>query len=68
MRAIVFKFTDIDNIYDGESIKRIPKADIRTIDKLWLDYSYNRFGFSVQKSIFKELNKDVFELGKKWDG
>ena len=65
LRAIVFRFTDTDNIYDDESIKKIPEADIRTIDNLWLYYSYNRFGFSVQKRIFKELNKDVFELGKK---
>lgn len=68
LRAIIFRFTGIDNIYNDESIQKIPEADIRTIDKLWLDYSYNRFGFSLQKYIFNELNKDVFELGKKWDG
>ncbi len=44
---------------------QIPEADIRTIDKLWLDYSYNRFGFSVQKRILNKLNEDLFELGRK---
>lgn len=65
LKTICFRFTGIDNIYDYESIQKIPITDIVTIDKLWLHYSYNRFGFSVQKLIYNELNEDLFELGKK---
>ncbi len=64
LKTIGFRFTGIDDIYDAQSIQKIPTADIRTIDELWLHYSYSRFGFSVQKRIYNELNEDLFELGK----
>ncbi|HIK32889.1 MAG TPA: GUN4 domain-containing protein [Oscillatoriales cyanobacterium M59_W2019_021] len=44
-------FTEID---------RIPTTDLQTIDRLWLTYSDNKFGFSVQRQIW--LGK-----GKNWD-
>ena len=36
------------------SITKIPCTDLRTIDKLWVEYSKGRFGFSVQKRIWKD--------------
>lgn len=45
-----------------EDINSFPCEDLRTIDQLWLKYSNERFGFSVQKQIFKELGGfQVFE-------
>ena len=40
---------------DNKHIEKFPCEDLRTIDQLWVKYSNGRFGFSVQKSIFKSL-------------
>lgn len=38
-----------------EDIEKLPCPDLRTIDTLWVKYSNNRFGFSVQKRIWQSL-------------
>ncbi|MBC5796428.1 GUN4 domain-containing protein [Sphaerospermopsis sp. LEGE 00249] len=38
-----------------ENIDNFPCADLRTIDQLWVKYSYGKFGFSVQKQIYQSL-------------
>jgi hypothetical protein len=38
-----------------EDINNIPCEDLRTVDKLWVTYSHGRFGFSVQKEVYKSL-------------
>ncbi|MBO1050731.1 MAG: protein kinase [Dolichospermum sp. DET73] len=40
---------------DVESIDNFPCEDLRTIDQLWVKYSDGKFGFSVQKRIYKGL-------------
>lgn len=40
---------------DSESVKQFPCKDLRTIDNLWVKYSYGQFGFSVQKRIWQSL-------------
>ncbi len=54
---------DCNSIYN-QGIQQIPDPDIQTIDKLWLHYSYGRFGFSIQKRIYKKLDENLLELGK----
>jgi serine/threonine protein kinase len=39
---------------DNEDIQRFPCTDLRTINELWVYYSSDRFGFSVQKRIWKD--------------
>jgi uncharacterized caspase-like protein len=39
---------------DSGDIKKVPCADLRTIDQLWVKYSNGKFGFSVQKKIYIE--------------
>ncbi len=41
-------------------VRRIPVADLQTIDQLWRVASQDRFGFSVQRRIW-------ISLGKQWD-
>ena len=47
------------------SIEAFPCEDLRTIDRLWVEYSDGKFGFSVQKKIYerlggtREYNKEV---------
>ncbi len=38
-----------------ESINNFHCTDLRTIDQLWVKYSNGRFGFSVQKRIWKSV-------------
>lgn len=40
-----------------EHISSLPCQTLLMIDKLWRDYSSNRFGFSVQSAIFNSLAK-----------
>ena len=50
-----------------EQIESFPCKDLRTINQLWLHYSNDRFGFSVQKEIYESLggtqeyNRQVWE-------
>ncbi len=48
---------------DSESIERIPCQDLGMIDQLWVNYSNGRFGFSVQKRIWKSVNGNVNQFG-----
>ncbi len=41
-----------------ENIKLFPCEKLREIDKLWVQHSNDRFGFSVQKGIWKSVNKE----------
>ena len=36
-------------------MKNFPCQDLGTIDKLWVEYSDGKFGFSVQKKIYQDL-------------
>jgi uncharacterized caspase-like protein len=40
---------------DINSITTFPCEDLRTIDRLWVKYSDERFGFSVQKRIWESV-------------
>ncbi|MEC4819388.1 MAG: serine/threonine-protein kinase [Scytonema sp. PMC 1069.18] len=48
---------------NSESIENFPCTDLRTIDKLWVEYSNGRFGFSVQKRIWESVGRDIEKLG-----
>jgi len=39
-------------------IENLPCEDLRTIDQLWVKYSDGRFGFSVQKRIYDDTERD----------
>jgi predicted NACHT family NTPase len=46
---------DEKGYFSVEDAKIFPKEELRTIDKLWLNYSDGKFGFSVQKQIYLEV-------------
>ncbi len=53
---------------DQESIENFPCEELRTIDKLWVDNSGGKFGFSVQKKVWMkcggipgEYDNDVYK-------
>ncbi|XP_073135383.1 tetrapyrrole-binding protein, chloroplastic [Henckelia pumila] len=39
-------------------VQFIPESELKAIDELWRQYSDERFGYSVQKKIWKKVNKD----------
>ncbi|MEA5531371.1 tetratricopeptide repeat protein [Dolichospermum sp. UHCC 0684] len=52
---------------DFNSINNFPCEDLRTIDQLWVKYSNERFGFSIQKRIYQNVggtNKHMGETNK----
>jgi len=38
-----------------KDINNLPDSHIRTLDKLWVNYSNGRFGFSIQRRIWQEV-------------
>ncbi|MBD2772427.1 GUN4 domain-containing protein [Iningainema tapete] len=55
---------------DKTTIKNFPCAELNTIDCLWLEYSKDRFGLSVQQQIFVNVNHNWDEFGERvgWCG
>jgi serine/threonine protein kinase len=51
---------------DVDSCRNFPQEELRIIDQLWLKYSQNRFGFSVQKQIWVD-NGGKLDSGYDWD-
>ena len=49
-----------------DDIKKFPVEDLRTIDQLWLKYSDNKFGFSVQKQIWLDCGGKLDD-SYQWD-
>ncbi|MEB3164855.1 MAG: GUN4 domain-containing protein [Prochlorothrix sp.] len=44
-------------IYDKKLLLKFPRADLKTIDQLWVQASQGRYGFSVQKEIYGKCGK-----------
>ncbi|OYD97710.1 hypothetical protein CDG76_02345 [Nostoc sp. 'Peltigera membranacea cyanobiont' 210A] len=42
----------------SSDFEKLPCEDLQTIDLLWVNYSHKRFGFSVQRLIYKNVNSD----------
>lgn len=53
---------DKEGYLDSDSLKIFPCTDLRTLDELWVEHSKGRFGFSVQKRIYEEVEKDFTKL------
>jgi serine/threonine protein kinase len=50
-----------------EDIDIFPCEDLQIIDQLWLNYSQEKFGFSIQKQLFDQLNNGQQYNDKLWD-
>ncbi|OVA04588.1 GUN4-like [Macleaya cordata] len=46
-------------------VQFIAESDLQTMDKLWREYSDNKFGYSVQKKIWEKTNMDFTNFFKK---
>lgn len=60
-RRIMYRFSGLGNGYLGKSsIEQIPCKHIRKIDQLWMNYSADKFGFSMQKRIWEEEGNSIY--------
>nr|WP_263012629.1 serine/threonine-protein kinase [Laspinema sp. D3d] len=50
----------------NEDYEQFPCKDLEIIDKLWVDYSREKFGFSVQKKIWEKLGRPMYS-GENWE-
>lgn len=48
---------------NSDDIKNFPYKDLREINQLWVKYSNGRFGFSVQRRIWENMNRDWIKVG-----
>ena len=39
-------------------LKELPCEDLKTINQLWVKYSQNRFGFSIQSQVYQSVAED----------
>ncbi|WP_414583336.1 GUN4 domain-containing protein [Scytonema sp. PCC 10023] len=55
---------------DDAIIQNFPCVELNTINRLWLEYSRDRFGLSVQQEIFANVNYNWDEFGDRvgWCG
>ncbi|WP_445926094.1 GUN4 domain-containing protein [Leptodesmis sp.] len=49
---------------DPKSFKDVPCAVISEINKLWFQYSNGKFGFSVQREIWRDVGSPVGPVGQ----
>ena len=56
-KKVMCKVAEIDKL-DKKSIDNFPCKDLQIIDQLWVGYSENKFGFSVQKRIYTNLEEN----------
>lgn len=66
-RAILLKLAGASGkgLLDKEAIEKISARDVYTLDRLWVEYSKGRFGFSVQKRIFNEVKQERQKFAEK---
>ena len=48
-------FAFFDNCLSGNDVEVLPGTELRNINKLWVEHSKGRFGFSVQKQILESI-------------
>lgn len=46
----------------ASDVDQLPCQDLQTIDQLWVKYSQNRFGFSVQKQIYEQAAGGEYDV------
>ncbi|MEM8720619.1 MAG: GUN4 domain-containing protein [Cyanobacteria bacterium P01_G01_bin.39] len=65
---VMLQVANSENIYfRKEDIERFPSSDLRTINQLWLEYSKNKFGFSIQEDIYARLGSAGESENEVWE-
>lgn len=48
-----------EELISSEQIKNIPCTDLKTIDSLWVKYSNQKWGFSIQEKIYVDCSIEI---------
>lgn len=48
-------------------LENFPRETLKEIDRLWLENSNNKFGFSIQKEIYQSLRRPCIDEDRKWE-
>lgn len=51
--------------FTNDDIKNLPCEDLNIIDQLWLKYSEQRFGFSIQMLIYQDVDQEYYPFCKR---
>lgn len=51
----------IPGFISGAALEKISCEELKTIDKLWVEFSNGKFGFSVQERIWQDLGGVVYD-------
>ncbi len=66
---VIFKLCDREpkayTWLSSRDVACIPRKDIHIINSLWVKFSNGRFGFSVQKRIWREVTEDRCKFGSR---
>jgi len=54
------------SLLDGESLQKFPCDVLMTLDQLWIEHSNGKFGFSVQKKVWEEVDSPT-EYNAQWE-
>lgn len=76
MLSIAGAFQRSECLLTQKDLEQFPCIHLRTIDRLWLNYSQGNFGFSAIAGIYREVNRDYqllaervgWRKGDKWIG
>jgi hypothetical protein len=55
-----------EQVLTVDDLKHFPCQELQVIDQLWLTYSGNQFGFSIQERIWHELSDDINPSYEDW--
>jgi hypothetical protein len=66
---VIFKLCDREpkayTWLSSRDVACIPRKDINIINNLWVKFSDGRFGFSVQKRIWRQVKEDQYKFGSR---
>jgi GUN4-like len=48
-----------------DEMKSFPSCELRTIDRLWTQYSQGKFGFSIQKQIYETVRNSCHNFDER---
>lgn len=57
---------EVGQWFSSKDLETFPCEDLRTLDKLWVQYSQGKWGFSVQKTIWEECGSPMDD-NEDWD-
>ncbi|MBW4681785.1 MAG: GUN4 domain-containing protein [Microcoleus vaginatus WJT46-NPBG5] len=66
MLWVAYRGKEVPEVWiDPETMAKFPCTDLRTINRLWVESSKGRLGFSVQRRIYEQGGKDWLKFNER---